>query len=279
MVKHLMYLRPKINLLFPPFNFVLNFVFCCCCCCSSTAVHVKAASIWTSTPASIWTSTQKTKLSQEIKVHIFNIWYSWAYWSTHCSGSIQSGCEVLFHQQMKFSTEMENVCLLSRKQAKDFKGRASSSERAFICSGFWTCNLFFLKVQKQVASVKVYVGMDFSCANDTATNTNQAHKYLEKIQNGFKQANIKWLELVQKILGPAWSKRLQPPKLNSQLSQILNRKIWSTNWKVWMLTGKRSDWECHWARTHPAQVRGPASPNTFPGHGFRSSVLLSLFRI
>lgn len=97
---------------------------------------------------------------------------------------------------------MENVCLLSREQAKDFKGRASSSERVFVCNSFWKHNLFFLKVQNQVASVKVYAGMDFSCANDMATNTNQAHKYLEKVQTSFKQANIRWLELVKKKKNP-----------------------------------------------------------------------------
>lgn len=218
---------------------------------------------------------KKKTLLQELKLHIFNIWYSWTYWkvsqigSTRCPGSIQSGCEVLFHRQMKFSTEMENVCLLCREQARDFKGRASSSERAFMCNSFWTCNLFFLKVQNQVASVKVYVGMDFSCANGTATNANRAHKYLEKIPNGFKKANIKSLELVQKILGLAWSKRLQPPKLNSQLTQILNRRIWSTNWKVWTLTGKRSDWAS--LGTHAA-----STGKRFPGHWFRSGVFSSL---
>lgn len=152
---------------------------------------------------------------------------------------------------------MENVCLLSREQAKDFKGRASSSERVFVCNSFWKHNLFFLKVQNQVASVKVYAGMDFSCANDMATNTNRAHKYLEKVQNSFKQANIRWLELVKKkkrTLGLAWSKSLQPPKLNSPLSQILNRRTWRTNWKVWMLSGKRPNWECHWAGTQPGST-------------------------
>lgn len=77
--------------------------------------------------------------------------------------------------------------------------------------------------------------MDFSCAKDRATTTNRANKYMEKIQSSFKQASIRWLERVQKVLGLAWSKRLQPPKLNRQLGQILHRRIWSNNWEGWTL--------------------------------------------
>lgn len=181
---------------------------------------------------------------------------------------------------MKFSTVMANTCLLPPEKVTAFKGKASFSEQAFICNCFWMCNLFFLKVQKQVASAKVYVGMEFSCANDTATNANRAHKYLEKIQNGFKQANMKWLELLQKNLGLAWSKRLQPPQTEQASKSDSEQE--SVKHQLGRQNGHQERSDHVSPGTHVSslvQVRAPTSPNELPGPWFSSGVSPAFSRL
>lgn len=115
-------------------------------------------------------------------------------WSAHCSGSVQRGCKGLSHQHAEFSPEVEKNKLKTSKEELPLPCE-------HLCAAVPESATSAFSAQKQVASIKACAGMDFSCAHDMATSTNRAHKYLEKIENGFKQANIKWLELVQKTSG------------------------------------------------------------------------------
>lgn len=134
LVKHFMHLRNKKNLLFVPFNFgytftitfILYFELCLLLLIPLLLYtwRLQVFQLLHKTPQTFVgvqaTHFQYLEFLNLLKCHI---------WSACCSGPIQTGCEILFHQQMKFSTEMENVCLQPKNQLKTSKEELPASEQ------------------------------------------------------------------------------------------------------------------------------------------------------
>lgn len=150
MVKHFMHLKHKNNLLFAPFNygylfritFILYFKFCLLLLvpllCYTWRLHVLPH--LHKTPQT-FAAVQATHFQYLVFLNLLKSQSC----SACCSGPIQSGCEMLFHQQMKFSTEMENVCLLPRNQLKTSKEELPPSEQHSHAIAFNSVTSFFSK--------------------------------------------------------------------------------------------------------------------------------------